>query len=720
MLRPRLLAAGCGITLLAGVAPATAATITVNTTFDDTNQGDGQCSLRKAIADVDSPGSSQTDCAPAAFGANTIVLGAQTYTLGFSSSDELTISPTVIDLTIQGAGVGSTTINAGNLENRVLAIPVGASVTVEDLTITGASAPAGTPGTASGPAGGAGQSGGAILNQGALTLSGAAITGSRAGGGGLGRAGASANSGSGGSGGAGGGGGSGGAIYNTGTLTLTQSTLSSDQAGAGGAGGAGGQGSSGGGAGGDGGPGGIGGAIENAGGSVTITGSTIRGSDAGAGGAAGNGGASAGAGGGAGGKGGAGGAGGGLETDGGSLSVTNSTFASDNAGAGGAGGAGGPGATIGGAGGSGGDGGNGGALAASKPQSATLLDVTVAGSGSGPGGAAGLGGGGASQPGGAGSAGATGTAGGVFDAGSSVTLQNSLLALNAGGNCGGSILDGGHNLSFGDTTCAGTFLNGDPKLGALQDNGGPTQTIGLGSGSAAIDQIPASGAGCPAADQREVARPSGTKCDIGSYEVAPPVAVTTAAQKVTLTSALLTANVTPNAGAASVAFQFGQTPAYGSTTRVRQVGGVTSVGITAFLSHLAADTTYHYRVVVVTPDGTSVGADRTLTTSVAVLTRLKLSPSAFQSVRGAAITYSDSVAAITTLAVLRCARVHGARICRTFVEKFTHHDGPGFNRVRLSGRVHGRPLAPGVYALDATPAEHGTIGRTQRVTFRVL
>ena len=77
------------------------------------------------------------------------------------------------------------------------------------------------------------------------------------------------------------------------------------------------------------------------------------------------------------------------------------------------------------------------------------------------------------------------------------------------------------------TSCPSTFLTGDPKLGTLQDNGGPTETMALGVGSAAIDQVPATGANCPATDQRGVKRPqpAGGRCDIGAYEFAPPVCV---------------------------------------------------------------------------------------------------------------------------------------------------------------------------------------------------
>jgi hypothetical protein len=46
----------------------------------------------------------------------------------------------------------------------------------------------------------------------------------------------------------------------------------------------------------------------------------------------------------------------------------------------------------------------------------------------------------------------------------------------------------------------------------------------LGTVSAARDQVPTSGAGCPSRDQRGFARPGGSLCDIGAVESQPPVA----------------------------------------------------------------------------------------------------------------------------------------------------------------------------------------------------
>nr|BBJ47930.1 hypothetical protein SAVMC3_05590 [Streptomyces avermitilis] len=54
-------------------------------------------------------------------------------------------------------------------------------------------------------------------------------------------------------------------------------------------------------------------------------------------------------------------------------------------------------------------------------------------------------------------------------------------------------------------------------MGPLADNGGPTDTTALLPGSPALDAAD----GCPATDQRGVARPQGTACDIGAYEYTP-------------------------------------------------------------------------------------------------------------------------------------------------------------------------------------------------------
>ena len=98
--------------------------------------------------------------------------------------------------------------------------------------------------------------------------------------------------------------------------------------------------------------------------------------------------------------------------------------------------------------------------------------------------------------------------------GGSVTIDHSILA---------QITNSGHSLIQANITIAGsdniefsgTPAGSDPKLGPLQNNGGPTLTMLPGAGSAAID----ADSGCPSTDQRGIAAPQGSACDIGAVEV---------------------------------------------------------------------------------------------------------------------------------------------------------------------------------------------------------
>ena len=111
--------------------------------------------------------------------------------------------------------------------------------------------------------------------------------------------------------------------------------------------------------------------------------------------------------------------------------------------------------------------------------------------------------------------------GAIFNDESNPIITNGILWGNTGGEItnilGGSpvvtysIVQGGY---------AGTGnLNADPLLGVLANNGGYTQTMALGAGSPAINT--GTDIGCPATDQRGVARPQGSHCDIGAYELRP-------------------------------------------------------------------------------------------------------------------------------------------------------------------------------------------------------
>jgi CSLREA domain-containing protein len=129
-----------------------------------------------------------------------------------------------------------------------------------------------------------------------------------------------------------------------------------------------------------------------------------------------------------------------------------------------------------------------------------------------------------------------GSGGGFYNLGAATFRYVIVADSPSGDNCagGGTSTSQGHNLDSGNT-CGFTdptdLVNVDPQLGPLQDNGGPTPTQALSTGSPAID---VGGDDCPPplTDQRGFSRPAdgngdgNATCDIGAYEfgAAPPCA----------------------------------------------------------------------------------------------------------------------------------------------------------------------------------------------------
>jgi fibronectin-binding autotransporter adhesin len=114
----------------------------------------------------------------------------------------------------------------------------------------------------------------------------------------------------------------------------------------------------------------------------------------------------------------------------------------------------------------------------------------------------------------------------AYYTGDVASVRNSLIARNRGqfGNSFyrdfGSL---GHNLvgdgSFGFTnTAPGDIIGGDPLLGPLADNGGPTWTHALLPGSPALDTGDDALSGT---DQRGRPRRAGAHVDIGAFEYGP-------------------------------------------------------------------------------------------------------------------------------------------------------------------------------------------------------
>ena len=117
--------------------------------------------------------------------------------------------------------------------------------------------------------------------------------------------------------------------------------------------------------------------------------------------------------------------------------------------------------------------------------------------------------------------------GGMYNDGSVSTVKNCIFWGDTGGEFVyqfGSAPAVTYSVVQGAPLYAGTGnINADPLLGPLADNGGPTKTRALLSGSSAINA--GTGAGAPATDQRGAPRPypSGGSFDIGAYERGPEI-----------------------------------------------------------------------------------------------------------------------------------------------------------------------------------------------------
>jgi len=97
----------------------------------------------------------------------------------------------------------------------------------------------------------------------------------------------------------------------------------------------------------------------------------------------------------------------------------------------------------------------------------------------------------------------------------------------------------------------------------------------------------------------------------------PPVVATNPATLIASFSATLNGSLDPHGLATSVHFQYGPTTGYGLTTAPQSHSGNTYLNISANISSLTANTTYHFRIVASNSAGTSMGGDRTFSTLTA-------------------------------------------------------------------------------------------------------
>ncbi len=151
---------------------------------------------------------------------------------------------------------------------------------------------------------------------------------------------------------------------------------------------------------------------------------------------------------------------------------------------------------------------------------------------------------------------------------------------------------------------AGVALSSDATTALI---GAPLDQEGSGAAWVLVATPPGTGASRPAA----AAVPS-------CAAVAPePTVNTLGASEIAKTSATVSATVDPNGGDVNdCRFEYGRTLGYGASLPCLSLpgSGTAPVAVSATLSGLLANATYHYRILATNEGGTSTGEDQTFTT----------------------------------------------------------------------------------------------------------
>ncbi len=158
-----------------------------------------------------------------------------------------------------------------------------------------------------------------------------------------------------------------------------------------------------------------------------------------------------------------------------------------------------------------------------------------------------------------------------------------------------------------------------------------------------------------------------------------PSATTDTASSVTTTNATLNGTVNANNASTTVTFEYGSTASYGTSVTATQspVIGTSNMLVSAAISGLIPNATYHFRVVAASTGGTTYGTDHTFTTAAA--------PPA---------TGGEGAAAPTTTGVVLNATVNANNASTTVTFDYGLTDSYGSSAIADQSPVTGTSTTP--------------------------
>ncbi|UCG12397.1 MAG: fibronectin type III domain-containing protein [Deltaproteobacteria bacterium] len=172
------------------------------------------------------------------------------------------------------------------------------------------------------------------------------------------------------------------------------------------------------------------------------------------------------------------------------------------------------------------------------------------------------------------------------------------------------------DLPTGDSISLAAAGGSQPYSWSIVADDGTKGTLSSTTGEqttyTAPNEVPAS----PVAIQVDDNGGQTVTATVNVYEASTPPTITTgSASSVGSSSATLNGTVKPNGSSTSYYFEYGTTATYGSVTPTTDAGsGASDVPVSADISGLDPETTYHFRIVATNSFGTSYGSDQTFDT----------------------------------------------------------------------------------------------------------